>query len=148
METNKLRAILTNLEVEGDVEFGQKGTRDQYSVKVSVADTVVAKLPRSSVLKWEWTANNQISFEPSSTIKVEVYRGFNSINWFNKLVGQYQGKVEDLLDNDASVVLTDKKGSPIAPKMKIAFKSLVSNPSLAIGGRPAGVISRLKATLN
>jgi hypothetical protein len=77
METNKLHAILTSksaipimalsstnrcldLEVEGDVEFGQKGTRDQYSVKVSVADTVVAKSPRSSVLKWEWTANNQM----------------------------------------------------------------------------------------
>ena len=32
-------------------------------------------------------------------MKVKVYRGFNSINWFNKLVGQYQGNIEDLLDN-------------------------------------------------
>ena len=32
-------------------------------------------------------------------MKVKVYRGFKDINFFNKLVGQYQGKVEDLLDN-------------------------------------------------
>ena len=32
-------------------------------------------------------------------MKVKVYRGFKSINWFNKFVGQYQGNVEDLLDN-------------------------------------------------
>jgi hypothetical protein len=37
-------------------------------------------------------------FEPSSTMKVEVYRGFKGVNFFNKLVGQYQGNVEDLLD--------------------------------------------------
>jgi len=32
-------------------------------------------------------------------MKVKVYRGFKDVNFFNKLVGQYQGKVEDLLDN-------------------------------------------------
>ena len=32
-------------------------------------------------------------------MKVKVYRGFKSINWFNKFVGQYRGNVEDLLDN-------------------------------------------------
>ena len=83
-------------------------------------------------------------------------------------MGQYQGKVEDLLDNseynigyiclvsmliylDASFVLTDEKGNPIAPKMKIAL-SFVSpstatglnlapqnNDYLAIGGLPAAV---------
>ena len=89
-------------------------------------------------------------------------------------MGQYQGKVEDLLDNsecnvrythafmlkkiylDARFVLTDKKGNPIAPKMKIAL-SLVStstmtslnsgdlapqnNYYLAIGGLPAVVVN-------
>jgi len=32
-------------------------------------------------------------------MKVEVYRGFKDVNFFNELVGQYQGKVEDLLDS-------------------------------------------------
>ena len=32
-------------------------------------------------------------------MKVKLYRGFKSLNWFNKFVGQYQGNVEDLLDN-------------------------------------------------
>lgn len=40
------------------------------------------------------------SFEPSSTIKVVVYRGFGTnINLLNALVVQYKGKVEDLLGN-------------------------------------------------
>ena len=76
-------------------------------------------------------------------MKVRLYRGFKSLNWFSKFVGQYQGNVEDLLDNsecnvrymcvfmlnkiksDASFVLTDKKGNTIAPKLKIGL-SLVS----------------------
>ena len=105
-------------------------------------------------------------------MKVKVYRGFKSINWFNKFVGQYRGNVKDLLDNseynvryvpvfmlkriqlDASFVLTDKEGNPMALKMKIAL-SLVStssatslnsgnlspqnNPYQATGGLPAVV---------
>jgi len=136
MATNKLHAILRgksaiaimalsytdrylDIEVEGDVENGQQRKRNEYSVQLSVADTVVAKSTRSSGLKWEWNANNHMWvglvinlsvdvqrspsgiswFEPSSTMKVEVYRGLKGFNFFNKLVGQYQGKVEDLLDN-------------------------------------------------
>jgi hypothetical protein len=53
-----------DIEVEGDVENGQQRKRKLYSVQLSVADTVVAKSthpkPHSSVLKWEWNANNQM----------------------------------------------------------------------------------------
>ena len=48
------------IEVEGDVEKGKQRKRNLYFVQLSVADTVVAKSPRSSVLKWEWNANNQM----------------------------------------------------------------------------------------
>ena len=48
------------IEVEGDVENRQQRKRKLYFVQLSVADTVVAKSPRSSVLKWEWNANNQM----------------------------------------------------------------------------------------
>jgi hypothetical protein len=77
MASNKLHAILRgksvipimassftdcylDIEVEGDFENGQERKRKLYSVQLSVADTVVAKSPRSSVLKWEWNANNQM----------------------------------------------------------------------------------------
>jgi hypothetical protein len=53
-----------DIEVEGDVENGKQRTRSQYSVRLSVADAEVAKSmhpkPRSSVLKWEWNANNKM----------------------------------------------------------------------------------------
>jgi len=32
-------------------------------------------------------------------MKVELYRGFKDINVFNHYVGQYEGKVVDLLEN-------------------------------------------------
>ena len=48
------------IEVEGDVENGKQRKRNLYFVQLSVADTVVAKSPRSSVLKWKWNANNQM----------------------------------------------------------------------------------------
>lgn len=77
METNQLSAILRSksaipimvlsstdryldIQVEGDVGNGQQRKRKQYFVQLSVADRVVAKSPRSSVLKWEWNANNQM----------------------------------------------------------------------------------------
>ena len=37
-------------------------------------------------------------------MKVEVYRGFKEVNFVNKLVGQYQGKIADLLDNSEYTV--------------------------------------------
>jgi hypothetical protein len=49
-----------DIEVEGDFVNGQERKRKLYSVQLSVADTVVAKSPRSSVLRWEWNANNQM----------------------------------------------------------------------------------------
>ena len=77
MATNKRHAILRGksaiaimalsstdrylgIEVKGDVENGQQRKRNLYFVQLSVVDTVVAKSPRSSVLKWEWNANNQM----------------------------------------------------------------------------------------
>ena len=38
-------------------------------------------------------------FEPSSTMKVVLYRGFRTNNLFKSLVGEYEGKVVDLLKN-------------------------------------------------
>jgi len=39
-------------------------------------------------------------FEPSSMMKVVLYRGFETgIEPFNHLVGQHEGKVVDLLEN-------------------------------------------------
>ena len=49
-----------DIEVEGDFENGQQRKRKLYSVQLSVADTVVAKSSRSSVLKWEWNTNNHM----------------------------------------------------------------------------------------
>ena len=77
MATNKRHAILRGksamatmawsstdrylgIEIEGDVENGQQRKRKVYFVQLSVANKVVAKSPRSSVLKWEWNANNQM----------------------------------------------------------------------------------------
>jgi hypothetical protein len=76
-------------------------------------------------------------------MKVELYRGFKDINLFNHLVGQYEGKVIDLLENseynvrhmihavmlkmiepDASFDLTDKKGDPVPAKMKILLSRI------------------------
>ena len=78
MATNELHAILRgkrviaitawpstsdrhpDIEVEGDVDNGQQRTRKLYSVQLSVADSVVAKSPRTSVLKWVWNTNNHM----------------------------------------------------------------------------------------
>jgi hypothetical protein len=53
-----------DIEVVGDVENGKLRTRSQYSVRLYVADKEVAKStefkPRSSALKWEWNADNQM----------------------------------------------------------------------------------------
>jgi hypothetical protein len=50
-----------DIEVEGDVENGKRRARSQYSVRLYVANKEVTKsTPRSSVLKWEWTADNKM----------------------------------------------------------------------------------------
>ena len=53
-----------DIEVEGDIENGKWTARSQYYVRIYVAEKEVAKStnskPRSSVLKWEWNANNQM----------------------------------------------------------------------------------------
>ena len=44
-------------------------------------------------------------FEPSSMMKVVLYRGFGTnIDLLNGFVGQYEGKVVDLLENSESNV--------------------------------------------
>ena len=77
MAANKLHAVLRgksaiaimalsstdrylDIEVEGDGEKGKQRKRNLYFVQISVANTVVAKSPRLSVLKWEWNANNEM----------------------------------------------------------------------------------------
>jgi hypothetical protein len=76
-------------------------------------------------------------------MKVVLYRGIGTnINLFNGFVVQYEGKVVDLLESseynvrymhafmlmmiqpDASVGLTDKKGNPVPAKMKIHLSSI------------------------
>ncbi|KDR71040.1 hypothetical protein GALMADRAFT_802023 [Galerina marginata CBS 339.88] len=129
MATDKallLSAILGGIEVECDVENGKWKAQSQYFVRISVADKEVAKStnskPRSSVLKWEWSANNQIWFEPSSMLKAELYRVSRTrIDRLNNLVGQHEGKVVEMLDQNASFDLMDKKGDPVRAKMKIAL---------------------------
>ena len=71
------------IEIEGDVENGQQRKRKLYFVQLSVANTVVAKSPRSSVLKWEWNANNQmwvlvlwLTSQPTFTFWNQLLRTF------------------------------------------------------------------------
>jgi hypothetical protein len=58
--------LYLDIEVEGDVRNGKRMARSQYYVQLYVADKEVAissklKLePLSSVLKWEWNADNQM----------------------------------------------------------------------------------------
>ena len=53
-----------NVEVEGDIENGKWRAQSQYSIRLYVADKEVMKLthpkPCSSVLKWEWNADNKM----------------------------------------------------------------------------------------
>ena len=53
-----------DIEIEGDIENGKRRIRSQYSVRLYVADNEVTKSthpkPRSSVLKWEWNADNKM----------------------------------------------------------------------------------------
>ncbi|KAG6914576.1 hypothetical protein DXG01_016470, partial [Tephrocybe rancida] len=132
MVTNKpliLSAILGNIEVKGDIKTRKQKLRSQYSVRLYVDDKKVAKStkkPASLVLKWEWNADNQIWFEPSSMMKIVVYRGFETdIKLPSKLVGQYEGKVVDLLENNAkSFDLTDEKGNPVPIELNIALSPI------------------------
>jgi hypothetical protein len=117
--------LYLDIEVEGDIENGKPKTRSHYIVRLSVANKVVVESthtkPRSSVLKWEWTANNEMwvlvlqcvrpldrysplaisEFEPLSTIKVELYRRSKiNVKLIKKaFVVKYEGQVKDLLDN-------------------------------------------------
>ena len=53
-----------DIEIEGEVENGKRRARSQYFVRVYVADKKVTESthpkPRSSVLKWEWNADNKM----------------------------------------------------------------------------------------
>ncbi|KAG6916635.1 hypothetical protein DXG01_006055 [Tephrocybe rancida] len=117
-----------DIEVKGDIKTRKWEVRSQYSVRLYVNDKKVAKStnkPASLVLKWEWNADNQISFEPSSMMKIVVYRGLKTgIKQLNNLVGQYERKVVDLLENNASFDLTDEKGIPVHIKMNIALSPI------------------------
>ena len=53
-----------DVEIEGDVENGKRRARSHYSVRLYVANKEVTKSthpePCSSVLKWEWNADNKM----------------------------------------------------------------------------------------
>jgi hypothetical protein len=53
-----------DIEVEGDIENGKPKTRSHYIARLSVANKVVVESthpnPRSSMLKWAWTVNNEM----------------------------------------------------------------------------------------
>ena len=49
-------------------------------------------MERYSPLRISW-------FEPSSTVKIELHRGYQYGNVLNVLVGKHEGKVVDLLEN-------------------------------------------------
>ncbi|KDR66751.1 hypothetical protein GALMADRAFT_1359322 [Galerina marginata CBS 339.88] len=133
MATDKpllLSALLGNVEVEGDIKTRKREMRSQYSVRLYVDDKKVAKSPNqpaSSILKWEWNTDNQIWFEPSSIMKIAVYRGFGTAIDAKDLVGQHQANIVDLLENSASLDLTDEKGIAIPIKMKIALSPIAES---------------------
>ncbi|KDR65079.1 hypothetical protein GALMADRAFT_149010 [Galerina marginata CBS 339.88] len=58
-----LKALLGNVEVEGDLKTRKREMRSQYSVRLYVDEKKVAKSPNqpaSSILKWEWNTDNQM----------------------------------------------------------------------------------------
>ena len=56
--------LYLDIQVEGDIENGKPKTRSHYIVWLSVANKMVIEStlpqPRSSMLKWEWTVNNEM----------------------------------------------------------------------------------------
>ena len=112
------------IELTWEVGSGEKGVRSHFFAHVYVANNKVAKSnlePRSATIKWEWNPGKklyailllliivgqyfQISwFAPSSTMRVELYRGFNSkkarqFKVLNEHIGKYEGKIVDVLGN-------------------------------------------------
>jgi hypothetical protein len=112
-----------DIEVEGFVDDVKQ--RSYYYVLLYVGDIKVAEskksMPQSSVrLELEWKENNQMwvilwlcsttfgwsplkisFFEPSSTVKIELYRRYqrNPEGFFKALVGKHEGQVVELLVN-------------------------------------------------
>jgi len=162
-ETDKpllLSAILGNIEFEVE-DVVEDLKRSYYSALLYVADNKVAEStkskPQSSVVKLEWKelerkANNQIWFEPSSSVKIELYRGYQYGNILKVLVGKHEGKVVNLLENDLSFDLTDKEGI-LTAKMKIAL-SCVSRSGddieefMKMVDDDVGLMSRLPSNLS
>ena len=62
------------------------------SKQSNVSRVVIKPLGRYSPLKISW-------FEPSSTVKIELYRGYKHGDILKVLVGKHEGKVVDLLEN-------------------------------------------------
>ena len=62
------------------------------SKQSNVSRVVINLWGRYSSLKISW-------FEPSSTVKIELYRGYQYGNVLKVLVGKHEGKVVDLLEN-------------------------------------------------
>ncbi|KAF8954322.1 hypothetical protein BDZ97DRAFT_490998 [Flammula alnicola] len=143
MQSNQpllLSATLTRIKVEGDFEKEKPTAKRQYFVEFQVDDkevvnskkeTKVAKSTNAEsgefVLTWEWEADKKVWFSPSSTITIRICR--KRARLLTSVVGLHTGKVVDLLENDAHLDLTDKKGDPISAKMKMGLSRVSESDS-------------------
>lgn len=63
MMTSSSHDHYLDIELEGDVENGKKRIRSWYSIKLSVADKVVAKSAHPQprfLLKWKWNTGHEM----------------------------------------------------------------------------------------
>jgi len=119
-------AILGSFEVASE-SVDKDVKPSYYSVKLSVADIVVAESDKfkcpSPLVKLEWKENNLFVFDSSSTVKIELYQ-YRYCNTLKVLVGKQEGNAIDMLQvensTDISCELKDK-GVVHAAQIKIAF---------------------------
>jgi len=114
-----LRGRLVAIEILG--ELGKQKSNTHF-IQVCVDDEAKLKglKPTSAALRWELTRDNHFWFHPSSTMKIEIYQSSRTrVRMLDRLVGLHTAKVVDLLENDATLDLEDKKGVKISACMKI-----------------------------
>ncbi|KAF9480554.1 hypothetical protein BDN70DRAFT_856548, partial [Pholiota conissans] len=112
-------AHLGSIEIVGDLDKNKR----EYFVNISVDEHFQQKSVKKPSLpapRWEWPQNQQFLFHPSSTIKIKVYRESRArLATLKHSVGEYNGKVIELLESDALIDLEDKDGTTITPKVKV-----------------------------
>ncbi|KAH9477165.1 Vegetative incompatibility protein HET-E-1 [Psilocybe cubensis] len=134
MTTDKqllLSAILSNIKVTGEL-FDKTRIRSFYWFKIYVDNCKVFKSnkrkPISQMLSWEYGSETKINFSASSVIRVKLHRGFgwriDKVPLTKIQVTHFEGRIEQLLDNDSqSIALKNKKGGTIA-QMNITLSLL------------------------